>query len=239
MLRLTIVFSLLTLLIAACQDSPPVQYLMEVTREVTVVVVVTATPEGDTAVAQAAPTQTVSVPTPAAPTTAEPNQNSAPPVTEQQPPSPTPDVFPTDIAADIIVAEQDFQRGRMFYLQPASRILVLLDGESDQQGTWTFHEDTWEEGMPELDPELEAPEGLFQPERGFGKLWRENEDIQEALGWAMDAEVGFVSNYRYEAGGQVNAAGEYEPGPGVQYITDSEGQTFILNEADGTWFVQG
>ena len=36
------------------------------------------------------------------------------------------------------------------------------------------------------DPSLTPPDGRYQPEYGFGKVWRENAFVREYLGWATD-----------------------------------------------------
>ncbi|MFN2189329.1 MAG: hypothetical protein ACK2T3_11230, partial [Candidatus Promineifilaceae bacterium] len=38
--------------------------------------------------------------------------------------------------------------------------------------------------------------GMYQPVRGFGKLWREHPEVQERLGWALSRELGFDSTYQ-------------------------------------------
>jgi hypothetical protein len=43
----------------------------------------------------------------------------------------------------------------------------------------------FEEGMPETSPEYDnPPEGLYQPRRGFGMLWRSNAAVRDRVGWA-------------------------------------------------------
>ncbi len=44
----------------------------------------------------------------------------------------------------------------------------------DWQGHFERFEDTWTPDEPESDPAVVPPEGLYQPIRGFGKVWREN-----------------------------------------------------------------
>jgi hypothetical protein len=222
------VSGLLMLIIASCQGEQPIQYLMEVTREVTVVVVITATPSSPQP-----ETPEVTVPIPVTPEPVLPTP-TAEATTEQT----STDPFPAPIVSEIIVAEQVFERGRMFYLQPSGEIWVLENGSSGEDefsGSWTPQDDTWQEGMPEFDPAITAPEGLFQPERGFGKLWRENPSIQEALGWALEAEYGHVTEYSYTYGGQVNSQATYVQGPGTHTIRSREGDTFVFYEADATW----
>ncbi|GAB4200474.1 MAG: hypothetical protein OHK0022_21570 [Roseiflexaceae bacterium] len=41
---------------------------------------------------------------------------------------------------------------------------------------------------PARDRRLTPPPGLLAPKRGFGKLWRENPDLREMLGWATAPE---------------------------------------------------
>ena len=38
----------------------------------------------------------------------------------------------------------------------------------------------------------EPPDGLFKPERGFGKVWAENQWIRDELGWATALEEGYT-----------------------------------------------
>lgn len=217
--RLPVITSLLVIIAvaAACQGSPQTQYLLEVTREVTVIVVVTATPGDGTPVA-------------AIEETAEPEIVITPTVT------PTPDPFPPPIVNEIIVSEQAFQYGRMFWLQPSREIWVMIDGEDDTGGVWTVHADTFEEGMPEFDPALIPPNGLYQPERGFGKLWRENAAIQEALGWAVEPEFGHITQYTYVFRGTVGADNTFIQSPGYHTLNSRDGiTTFIFEETDGMW----
>ncbi len=47
--------------------------------------------------------------------------------------------------------------------------------------------DTWAEGEPETTG-LTPPPGKLEPKRGFGKVWREEPGVREALGWATQPE---------------------------------------------------
>ena len=101
-------------------------------------------------------------------------------------------------------------------------ILTLLKGD------WLCFEDTFIEGdiesLPELEPSSanETTDSTFnnatiqQPIRGFGKIWRESDQIQENLGWALDSEVEHSARREYIAGGyldennnHVSEAGEW------------------------------
>lgn len=160
-------------------------------------------------------------------------------VAQDQPePVPTLDPFPRPTDYGIVVAEQVFQGGRMFYLRPVERIWVMIDpedaGDDDMAGEWLFFEDTWEEGQMEFDESITAPDGLHQPIRGFGKLWRENEAIREALGWALDPEIGHTARYQFFD--DVPSEDDADVTMDYHALNSYYGHTFVFNETEGTWF---
>jgi len=212
----------LLMFVAACQGSTTTEFVIEMTREVTRIVVVTATPE-DGAPTATATAATTTPDTPELTVTASATESTV--------------ELPDPIVQEIIVSEQQFERGRMFYLQPTDEIWVMFEDPNGLGGRWEQFDNTWEESMPELDPELEAPEGFSQPIRGFGKLWRENGEIGDALGWALETEVGHVTTYRYEPGGEI-VDGLYVDGPGQHVINSRDvGTTFIFDESNDRWSI--
>jgi len=214
MSRRLVLCLLLVTALSACQGPPPTQ----------VIIVVTATPEVSSTPETTVEVQAVSSNTPLPPTT-----------TLTPAPSATPNVFPTPVSTQIQVAEQVFERGRMLWIQPQSKIWVMLDDGSGA-GLWMVYDDTFVEGEAENDPALVPPEGMFQPQRGFGKVWRNTPTIRESLGWALTPEFGYVSPYEYHAGGSVNAQNQYERGPGYHLLSSLYGnERFRFNETDGTW----
>ncbi len=84
------------------------------------------------------------------------------------------------------VVAQPFERGLMLWRSDTGQIFALW--AQDGRQNWRAFEDTFEDGEPEIDPTLTAPGGFLQPERGFGKIWRQNPDVREALGWAQVRE---------------------------------------------------
>ncbi len=205
--------ALLFLALAACQGPPPTQ----------IVLVVTATPlpeetqaSSPTPVSTTVETATVesqsvasATPIPAAGT-----------VTAQPLPSVAPS--PTPLISQIQVAEQLFEHGRMFWLQPTDQIWVMITTDTGH-GDWLIFENTFVEGEPEDDPSIIPPDGFEQPRRGFGKLWRDNPDLRDKLGWAITPEFGYVTRYEYHADA------------GYHVLASLYDEEFRFYEADRTW----
>lgn len=205
----------------------------------------------------------------AVPTNTSPNQISStltpfPSATLTLTPSPTvtatslPAGFPTPEVYSLALAEQQFERGRMLWLQPLRQIWVLVGDEIDPtSGTWQCFLDEFVDGQTERDPLLDPPAGIttasrlegavpIQPIRGFGKIWRDHADLREGLGWAITPETLYTTRYEYRAGGNLQA-GNYEAAPG-QYLIDSLYQYVIVLTEDtlrspcetkrGTWHIE-
>jgi hypothetical protein len=95
------------------------------------------------------------------------------------------------------MARQPFERGRLVWIGGGSgladweRVVVVLNGTAS--GAWQRHPDAWQEGQPESDPAIQPPVGLYQPVRGFGKVWREQMGGPGApIGWASAPEEGLT-----------------------------------------------
>jgi hypothetical protein len=86
-------------------------------------------------------------------------------------------------------AQQPFEYGFMIWLQNSQSIIVFFSNYGGQ--SYRIYNDTFIEGDPEIDPNLSPPAGLLQPKRGFGKVWRENDEVRLNLGWATTDEEGF------------------------------------------------
>lgn len=90
---------------------------------------------------------------------------------------------PVDAGQAINLVYQPFERGRMFWrdtrqiyvLQPNASLAIVPDG--------------WTEGQPASDDAYVPPSpDLLQPVRGFGLVWRNNESLRNAIGWATQGE---------------------------------------------------
>ena len=146
----------------------------------------------------------------------------------------TPDPFPTRVKASIYVAEQQFEGGSMLWLQPNSQIWLLTVDEAGLK-IWNVYDDTFSDGAAESDPQIVPPEGLYQPVRGFGKLWRENPEVRLKLGWAVAPEVGHTTRYRYYHGGHVADDMEYIPAPGYHLVDSVSGERIRFDEDTMRW----
>jgi hypothetical protein len=89
---------------------------------------------------------------------------------------------------------QDFEGGRVYRYAPDPSY------PADQRGTvyviyndseWVTYPDNWDASQPSSDPSLAAPNGRYQPVESIGKVWRDNEDVRERLGWAYEAQRPF------------------------------------------------
>ena len=147
-------------------------------------------------------------------------------------PTPRPEIFPTNTVAQVQIAEQVFEHGRMFWIRHTRQIWVMVNVPQDNAGgDWFCYNDTFEEGETEIDPSLVPPGGLYQPRRGFGKLWRSHEELKGALGWAVTPEFELTSNYTYIAGGYVQGV-QYFPGPGEHRLTTLYNESISFFESD-------
>jgi len=120
-------------------------------------------------------------------------------------------------------AFQHYQNGRMLWVSslgtiPQPSIYALLN-----DGTYQRLNDTFVEGVDPESVGSQPPEGLLEPQRGFGKAWRENPPVRDRIGWATSPEN--------PSSAQVLP---FERGEMVRM--DGLGQTFIfISGAPGTW----
>src|SRR6185437_13659217 len=105
----------------------------------------------------------------------------------------------------IQTAYESFQNGMMIWIDlqdvynPIHSVLVLYN-----DGTFARYDDSWADGQPVNDPNITAPSGLFQPVRGFGKIWRESPGVRDRLGWATNQEQGSSGEYeRFDYGSMI------------------------------------
>lgn len=197
----------------------------------------TATPEANapitvTAGAGANPNAVVATAVPAI--TAQPNTPVFP--------------VPTDTRVQLYIAQEDFQHGYMFWISSTKEDWVLFPAantpanQPPSSGEWRIYKDTFQDGEPETDPNLIPPSSsLYQPRRGFGKLWRTTDTLKDVIGWATTPEFGLTTSYVYQPGGNPDATqSQWVIGPGTHFIVTLGRETFAFHEPAqgqqyGTW----
>jgi hypothetical protein len=143
-------------------------------------------------------------------------------------------------AAFVAGVEQTFENGRMLWLAPipipnsapgpalgASIYILYNAGVMDAWGVWQRYDDFWVPGQPESDPALQPPAGLYQPLRGFGKIWRETPGVREKLGWAKAPEQGY-SDAAYQTQARYGQ-------PGDVYLRAAD-KSILYLQSDGYWW---
>jgi hypothetical protein len=113
------------------------------------------------------------------------------------------------------------QAGYMMWIREQNAIYVLYDDLA--LPAWEVFPDRFADGMPERDDTIVAPDGVWQPKRGFGLVWRSYEQVQRRLGWALQAdEQGFTTQVQLGEGGTI-------------YIEDAQGGVFVLAPGGTDW----
>lgn len=120
-------------------------------------------------------------------------------------------------------AHQPFERGQMVWRSDTREIYVLFDNR-----TYEVYQDTWLEGDP-INLPATPPPALFAPERGFGNLYANQPHLQESLGWATAAEVGYTMMVETIPGG----SGRYRASSTFFALPD--GRVISLYPFSSTW----
>jgi hypothetical protein len=137
--------------------------------------------------------------------------------------SPPSEICPT---APIVsaAAEQHFERGTMIWIEEMDRIYILY-ADDIHSPKWESFIDEWDESQPDRDPELTPPDGLLQPVRGFGLVWRQNPRVRDRLGWAIDQETGFETIVQHTTLFKYNST----------YIRALDGNVWYLGPERSAW----
>ncbi len=112
---------------------------------------------------------------------------------------------------------QPFENGLMFWRGDTAQVYVVFNDL-----TWQIYGDSYIEGDPDSDANITPPAGLLQPRRGFGKVWRDNPDVREKIGWALGAEKSVAANLQeFERGLMIYLEGEM-----ISLMDSSQGKTW-------------
>ncbi|MBZ0306009.1 MAG: hypothetical protein K8I82_08080 [Anaerolineae bacterium] len=136
--------------------------------------------------------------------------------------SPAPPNCPFTEVVMTQAAFQAMQNGFMIWTQSGLTIYVAFN--DSRFPAWIVAPDTFVESEPEVDFNLQIPQGLLQPRRGFGKLWRGDKPLQERLGWATTAELGYTASVQTDSV------------TGTRYLSGPQGEIFVLLPDQSRWY---
>lgn len=114
-------------------------------------------------------------------------------------------------------AFQMFDNGYMIWLEYSDQIYVLFS-----RAEYLVFGDIFDESQSEQTIGIQPPPLRFEPRRGFGLAWRQNEEVRRRLGWALHIETGYTATV------------VYDPRTRTMTITGPERQFFTLYD-DGSW----
>jgi hypothetical protein len=117
---------------------------------------------------------------------------------------------------------QQFQHGLMIWFGAERLIFVVY--ETTTIPRWQQFADTWSQDMPEGDPSLAPPEGMLQPLRGFGLVWRTKSRVRPRLGWAISPEASFQGALQFDTLGN-------------RFIRGPRNEVYQLNADFSNWLL--
>lgn len=124
-------------------------------------------------------------------------------------------ICPEEPAHTVSAVFQPFEHGAMIWFSDTTQIYVLT-----ADNRLRVFQDAFVEGM--ADPAATAPEGLFTPVRGFGRLWGALGGASGSLGWAVAPEQGFDS--ARQAAGRTSY---------TTYVQGAGGRVYAFTEIPG------
>jgi hypothetical protein len=147
--------------------------------------------------------------------------------------SPPPPNCPWEAQSTPMVAQR-FEHGLMLWAKSfgAREPTIIVLYYNTGYRPWETYQDNWVADLPENDPSLIPPSGLYQPIRGFGLLWREGHDgllnpMRERLGWALAPEVSLGT-------GVIQCERISEA---TCYLTGPDNHIYVLRPEQSEWYI--
>lgn len=104
-------------------------------------------------------------------------------------------------AWEVQTSFQPFEHGAMIWSDHmgwyGQRVIFVLHPD----GTYQRFFDTYDPSVDPISGGESAPAGLVEPMLGFGKVWREEPGVREALGWATEMEAPGAGRFQIFSGG--------------------------------------
>jgi hypothetical protein len=176
-----------------------------------------------------------------------------PPTTESTEPTAVPDQpteqptpgHPAPVQSSVSAVYQDFEHGSMVYMGDRKLIWVFIQSIAEpgspvpttRYGLWLGFADTFQDGEPETLPTFQPPDTFQQPKRGFGKVWRENAPVRDALGWALDFERPYTAIVVDYTIGEMYGDGTFGHLATMHAVTDINGNMIHIDESTNLWSI--
>lgn len=142
------------------------------------------------------------------------------------------DACPTQNLIATPALAQRFERGRMFWRADVDEIIIVYDGTRNitvNNPAWQIRLNPFQDGEQESDPSIVPPEGLLQPVRILGEVWRTVPFVRDRLGWATAPEVPYEMVIQQSDIDDVRQT----------YFSDETGAVLTLNPDKLGWSVVG
>jgi hypothetical protein len=104
---------------------------------------------------------------------------------------------PRSGALEVQASYQPFERGFMIWRGDTRQIYVF----SNATGQSYVVPDTWSE-LDDITIAAQPPAGLYEPERGFAKVWLNQVEVMDGLGWATGPEMTFTMRVQESGDGE-------------------------------------
>ena len=86
-------------------------------------------------------------------------------------------------------ASQGFERGFLLWREDPDYVYVMHDDGRLGLYPMSVYPESVRRNPPGADPSIVPPSGLLQPVRGFGLVWRDNPEVRDGVGWALENEA--------------------------------------------------
>ena len=139
--------------------------------------------------------------------------------------SPSPEECPDEEMVETLIIEQEFERGRMLYIEDRNMVYALFN--DGREPGWIAFRNRYD---PAVDPEREEsfvpPPERYQPIARLGFVWRGNDTVRNRLGLGLEEEQSF-DGYIQEttlSDGSINL-----------YISSTGGEVLQLISGSNVW----
>ncbi len=96
-------------------------------------------------------------------------------------------------------ASQNFERGFLLWRVSPDQVYVLYNDGRLGLYPMSVYPESLRQNPPGADPSIVPPAGRIQPVRGFGLVWRDNSEVRDGVGWALEHEARADWYYKFAA----------------------------------------